>query len=103
VADYLDAGPNWSSGTTMFGACLRSWAGANVAPTWTPDATCTASGTGVWKGIPTLSTAPAGKIAGATAATNGTINLRFGMYVAANQAPGRYSAGVSFEVVAPNA
>ena len=29
--------------------------------------------------------------------------LRFGMRVSASQPPGRYSAGVTFEVVAPNA
>ena len=103
IPDYLDAGPNWGSAGSVFGACLRTWSGANVAPTWTVDASCTASGTGVWKGIPALSTDPSAKVAGATAATTASVGLRFGFKPAAAQAPGRYSAGIAFEVLAPNA
>ncbi|MCW2920869.1 MAG: hypothetical protein JWL76_743 [Thermoleophilia bacterium] len=101
--DYADAGPNWSSGTSIFAACLKDSTGTNVTPVWTVDASCTASGTGIWQGIPTTSAGGSSKIAGATTATNATTKLRFGIYVQANQAPGRYSAGLTFEVVAPNA
>lgn len=101
--DYADAGPNWTAASSLFGACLRDSTGVNVTPSWTVDATCTASGTGVWKGIPATSAAPDAKIAGATSATTGTARLRFGLKVAAAQPPGRYSAGISFEVLAPNA
>ena len=104
IPDYADAGPNWSSTTSsVFGACLRAQAGANTAATWIADASCTASGTGVWRAIPATSADPGAKIAGATAATNATTNLRFGFKPAGDQAPGRYSAGIAVEVVAPNA
>ena len=101
--DYADAGPNWTAGTSLFGACLRDSIGTNVTANWTVDPGCTASGTGVWKGIPATSAAPEAKIAGATSATTARVRLRFGLKVAPAQPPGRYSAGITFEVVAPNA
>lgn len=101
--DYADAGPNWSSGGSMFGACLRQLSGTSTVATWTPDATCAASGTGVWRGLPATSDLAGAKVAGATAVTTATARLRFGLRVAPAQPPGRYSAGVAFEVVAPNA
>lgn len=103
IPDYDDVGPNWSSTSSLFAACLRDSTGTNVTPTWTVDAGCAPSGTGVWRGIPASSAAAGAKVAGATAATTATARLRFGMKVGSSQAPGRYSAGVTFEVIAPNA
>ncbi|MCW2923423.1 MAG: hypothetical protein JWM98_827 [Thermoleophilia bacterium] len=101
--DYADAGPNWSSGTAMFGACLMASTGVNVTPVWTVDGICGTSGTGVWRGIAATSALPAAKVAGASAATSATSSFRFGVRVPANQPAGRYSAGINFEVLAPDA
>ena len=50
--DYADAGPNWSSGTSIFAACLRQSTGTNVTATWTRRRQLHGVGHGVWKGIP---------------------------------------------------
>jgi photosystem II stability/assembly factor-like uncharacterized protein len=103
IGDYADAGPNWGGGGSMFGACLMGTTGAGVTPVWNVDGVCGSSGTGIWRGIPASEAVGAAKIAGSSGPVAATASLRFGMRVPTNQAPGRYSAGINFEVVAPDA
>jgi photosystem II stability/assembly factor-like uncharacterized protein len=103
IGDYADAGPNWASGGSMFGACLMGTTGAGVTPVWSVDGVCGASGTGIWRGIPASEAAAAAKVAGSSGPVTATASLRFGLRVPTSQLAGRYSAGINFEVVAPDA
>ncbi|MBC7460995.1 MAG: hypothetical protein H7287_06500 [Thermoleophilia bacterium] len=102
VADYQGATADWAVGANgTFGACLRAEAG--TTPTWTVDAnaTCTAVGTDPWRSIPASTAVPTARIAATGSGVTGSVSLRFGVRVPANQAPGTYRAPVNFSVVAP--
>lgn len=108
VSDFSGTVSDWSTaGTNMFGACLRSVAGAGVVGTWTVDANadCTATNSDPWNPLARTAATPGSKVAAST--TVGTIdataNLRFGIRAASSQKPGGYIAPIVFEVVAPNA
>ncbi|MCW2925185.1 MAG: hypothetical protein JWM98_2589 [Thermoleophilia bacterium] len=101
VADYGGAPANWGGAatTTMFGVCLQTLGGtAAVAAGWLADGgTCTQSDSDPWKAV------PAGGTTMATTPTSSTgyVDLVWGMRAALAQRPGRYSATVAFEVLAP--
>lgn len=103
ISDYVDAGgagdADWTTGPSTFGACLRSLTGTAVSATWTVHATCPATDGAYWRGVGTT----ASTIAQTTSpgSTDAVANLRFGVRLGASQAPGRYTAPVVFEVVAP--
>ncbi|MCW2924426.1 MAG: hypothetical protein JWM98_1830, partial [Thermoleophilia bacterium] len=109
LADYDDAG-NVDWGTVgaagAFGACLSSVTGdaATGVDTWSPLAGCAQTDGPQWRAIPATGS-PASKVAKALnpAGTLGTAHLRFGIRVPATQAPGRYTAGLTFETLAPYA
>jgi uncharacterized delta-60 repeat protein len=110
IPDYLSGSADWSTGSAMFGVCLRAVSsgattttGPTPAATWQVNATCPTSG--AWNGVPTGNNSALAKVAQSTTAntTTATAALRFGMRIANNQAPGTYIAPITFEVVAPNA
>lgn len=105
VPDYLTGTTDWTIGTGFFGACLRAVSGAGVTGTWTVDATCPATSGVYWNAIATASGGASAKVASSptSGVTNATASIRFGFRTAANQPPGRYTAPVVFEVLAPNA
>jgi len=103
VANYGAAPNNWAGAatTSMFGVCLQSLGGSAVAGSgWTQDAnnTCTASDGDPWKaittGVNTVATTPSG--------ASGSVDLVWGVRFGAATVPGRYSATVAVEVVAPS-
>ncbi|MCW2924566.1 MAG: hypothetical protein JWM98_1970 [Thermoleophilia bacterium] len=105
VNDWAAGISDWTTGASMFGACLRAVTGAGVTGTWVPNATCPASNSPSWNAIPTTGASPGSKIAASPTAgiTGATARLRFGFRAAANQAPGSYAAPVTFEVIGPDA
>ena len=113
ISDYANLGgggvTDWSSGgsTNMFGACLRDLTGGSAVAAWVEDANtdCTAVDTDPWNALPATPASPGSKIAGtsSTSATDSVVRLRFGMRAPAAWRPRTYLAGLTFEVVAPNA
>jgi uncharacterized delta-60 repeat protein len=102
VEDFGDsAGADWTDTGSFLGACLESLSSA-TAPggylTEDADNDCTASDLDPWVGI---GTSPAAVARAGTGVTNAIARLRFGVQVAPGQKPARYSAAVSFDVVAP--
>jgi hypothetical protein len=97
VPDLSSGVADWSAGTSAFGACLTSVVGS--AAVWTAGS-CTAANSASWQGVP--NTTP-GVIATQTAPspTTSTANLRFGFRTATSQPAGRYTAPVTFTVIAP--
>ena len=103
IPDYGAAPNAWApSAQAMFGVCLQAvGAQTTQAAPWVVDGgTCTGSDTDPWRALPAAPT----KIAGVPITGNtGQVELVFGARFPTTQAPGRYSAGVVFEAVAPNA
>ncbi|MCW2922071.1 MAG: glycosyl hydrolase, repeat-containing protein [Thermoleophilia bacterium] len=85
------------TGSTAFGACLRS--GASLTPTWTDaGGTCSSAVNANWNDIPISWD----QIATTTGTgINSTANLRWGMRTGPAQPPGAYIAQVEFGVIAP--
>ncbi|MCW2921340.1 MAG: hypothetical protein JWL76_1214 [Thermoleophilia bacterium] len=103
IPDYGAAPNSWApSAQAMFGVCLQAVGAqtAQAAPWVVDGGTCTGSDGDPWRAIPIAPT----KIAGVAISGNtGQVDLVWGARFPAAQAPGRYSAGVVFEAVAPNA
>ena len=100
VPDY--AAGRWGTPAPLFGACLRDAVSATATWTEDPDATCTAVDSDPWKAIARVETDPTAEIARTAATvTNATVDLRFGVYLAPSQRPGRLVAPLTFTVVAP--
>jgi hypothetical protein len=107
-ADYDDdnvgADTNFSEGRNAFAVCLRQLTGTSVAQWWPVDATCAPSNGTYWRPVVASAVDANSRIAHQTAGVDppsGTARLRFGLRVAADQAPGTYLAPVTFGVVAP--
>jgi uncharacterized delta-60 repeat protein len=109
ITDYSLGSADWSTGSNMFGACLKdvlsgasTGAGPSPAATWVANAGCTTGGS--WNAIPTLSTNTGTKIAQTT--VTGTVgavaDLRFGIRTSNTQVAGNYAAPITFEVDAPD-
>jgi hypothetical protein len=95
VLDYGESGSaNWT-GTSMFGACLKS--SSNTTNTWTQNASCPQTTGAYWNDIPTT----ADQIATATIGITGSVDLNFGFKADTNQTGGSYNAPITFEVVTP--
>lgn len=103
IPDYGAAPNAWApSAQAMFGVCLQAVGAqtAQAAPWVVDGGTCTGSDGDPWRAIPIAPT----KIAGVAISGNtGQVDLVWGARFPDAQAPGRYSAGVVFEAVAPNA
>jgi photosystem II stability/assembly factor-like uncharacterized protein len=101
IADYAGGANFSSSGATgMFGVCLQSLTGATVDLPWVVDGgTCTATDADPWRAVPTTVT----NVASATLGTTGTATFVWGVRPRQDQPPGIYSAGVTFEAIAPMA
>lgn len=102
MAQFSPGVDDWDQGAGVFGACLRSVAGATAS--WTMSGSCSATDADPWRAVP-----PSGDSSSVVARTTvaGTLGasagLRFGMRAPANQPPGSYSAPLEFTVVAPGA
>lgn len=122
VSDYVNLGgggdSDWSSSasaTNMFGACLRTVAGGATtgAGTWTADsasigdepavnADCADGDSDPWNPIATTSVGPTALVArSASTVTSGSADVRFGFRPSTSQPPGRYTASLVIDVVAP--
>lgn len=101
ISDY-GGGSNFGSGsaTSTFGVCLQSLAGATVDAPWVVDGgTCTATDADPWRAVPSN----VSNVASAILGTTGTATFVFGARTRSDQTPGTYSAGVTFEAIAPAA
>ncbi|MCB0879852.1 MAG: hypothetical protein KDC46_12840 [Thermoleophilia bacterium] len=99
ISDY-GGGNTFASGssTSTFGICLQSLAGATVDAPWVVDGgTCTANDADPWRAVPTAMTNVASSALGVT----GTATFVFGARPRADQPSGTYTAGVTFEAIAP--
>lgn len=103
IADFGAAPADWSVGSTasMFATCVQALGGgATIAAAWgvgvDPD-TCSISASDPWRSVPATSTA----VATAATGTLGSVDFVWGARFASNQAPGRYSATIAFEVTSP--
>ena len=109
IPDYANGSADWSVGAGgAFGTCLASLTGtgAAITPAWTTDARCTNMGDSTsgtwWDDVPDGPLDPDAQVGSlASGATDGVASFRFGLRVAANQAPGRYLAPITFQVLAP--
>lgn len=101
VADYGAAGATWgATDGGLFGACLQTVGGAAAAVTWTASAgTCDPNDATPWNAIPAAATSVAQNAAPGT----GSVDLVFGFRAVPSQPPGTYTAGITFEAVAPAA
>jgi hypothetical protein len=92
ILDYGEPGGSWA-GSSSFGICLRS--SSLATNVWTAAGTCAAANGPTWHAVP-----PAGEEA-ATAAdgASATTSFRFGARTSTTQAPGLYTAQVTFTVV----
>ena len=99
VPDYDQGTTDWTVGSGAFGACLRT-VGATTTADWTPDATCAATDAAYWNAIPAAAATPEARVAGSDSA--GEVRLRFGLRAASNQLAQAYTAGVTFEIIAPD-
>ncbi|MCW2927770.1 MAG: hypothetical protein JWM86_1738 [Thermoleophilia bacterium] len=109
VADYQSGVNTWSLGgpTGVFAACLRNATLGAVTDgtTWTSNGgtACTATDSGLWKGVPDTTGSAGSTIARTSVTTTegATATFQFGFRAAASQPPGSYVAPVTFEVIAP--
>jgi hypothetical protein len=99
IPDYDETNSDWDDGSGMFGACLRA-KGATTTAGWTLDATCAASDGSHWHAIPATSADVDSRIAGSD--STGEARLLFGIRADSGQAAGTYSAGITFEIIAPD-
>ncbi|MCW2920195.1 MAG: hypothetical protein JWL76_69 [Thermoleophilia bacterium] len=102
VPDYDDAGGiDWGGTSSMFGVCLSSI--TNASALWPTSANCPRVDGTTWRAIPATTSDPLSRLATTTTGEMGAVaRLRFGFRPSLAQAPGRYVASVSFEVVAPS-
>jgi hypothetical protein len=100
--DNIGGDSNWTEGTQHFGACLRSVANGATSD-WVVAASCPATNGSYWNDVPIAPEKIAHTIALEPDPVDATANLRFGLRTAPNQPPGRYTAPITFQVVAPNA
>ncbi len=106
IPDHDGGAASWTSGETMFGACLRTTGGGLVllsGLTWATGA-CTANdGTG-WHDIADRSADANALVARRTAGTaaDATVGIRFGANLGPTVRPGRYTAPIVFEALAPD-
>lgn len=108
VSNYAFAGSDWdtAASTSMFGVCIQDvTATTAIAAGWTEDAAnvagrCEALDTDPWAAIP----ATQSKVATtAGAGVVGRVDFVWGFRPKNSQAPGRYTAAVVFEALAPSA
>jgi uncharacterized delta-60 repeat protein len=99
IPDYADASADWNDGSGAFGICLAS-AGTATA-TWPSTGTCPQSDGTNWRSVPRRSLDATSTAVSRPAAGTSTATFRFGLRVPSTQKAGRYTAPVSFEVVAP--
>ncbi len=102
LPNYQTGVADWSVGSGMFGACLRS-VGVGVTATWSADAACQMTSAAYWNPIAPTSGTPSAKVASAATPGSYTANLRFGVRTPPSQRPGSYIAPVTIEVIAPTA
>ena len=108
ISQFAGGSADWTTGSNMFGACLRSVANgaATDGTTWAADgdADCADGNADPWKPIVTTSGTAGSKVASSptTGVGNATANIRFGFKAASNQAPAIYTAPIIFETIAPN-
>ncbi len=105
VSDYASGIADWSTGsaTSMFGMCIQDKsAQTTIDPAWTldGDGTCTAANGPEWQQVPVLAarvgyTGAAGEL--------GRIDVVWGVRLRSDQQKGAYHAGISVEVLAPDA
>lgn len=102
INDFRTGSATWTSGTTMFGACVATRSGAPGAG-WPLDTNgaCTATDADPWRAVPAATNTGDSLVASTTAAGNGTTTLVFGLRTPATQAPGQYSAPLVVDVIAP--
>jgi hypothetical protein len=107
INDYGGADTWGGAGANSFGACLADAAnGATVdVSTWAEDTTggtCADGDADPWEAIPADVNDPAAKVAEAPAlSTTARADIIFGLRTATSQAPGRYVAPITFDVLAP--
>lgn len=102
VSDYAAATSNWASAGGMFGACLQAIGGGASVADWPVDGAgtagrCEPNDADPWHAVPVGTATIARAAAGAT----GTVDIVWGTRVGDTAAPGRYTAGVQVEVIAP--
>ena len=102
VPDYDDAGGvDWGGTSSMFGVCLSS--ATNSSALWPTSLNCPRVDGTTWRAIPATTADPLSRLATTTSGEQAAVaRLRFGFRPSVSQAPGRYVASVSFEVVAPS-
>lgn len=118
LADFNSGTADWLTSGSMFGACLRTVTDGAVttASTWAADsdttvdeaaasADCGDGNDDPWKPV-AATPGSSGAVVASTSAPQspvaGTAALRFGAKIASSQSPGRYTAGVVFDVIAPS-
>jgi uncharacterized delta-60 repeat protein len=98
-AGVTDWAGSWGAGS-LFGVCLHELAGGALPSAWALAGTgnCTTAIDANWNALPTTAV----KVAQLAASGTATATLRYGFKPALNQPPGRYMAGITYEVAAPN-
>jgi len=97
--DYDQGVDDWSTGNGHFGVCLRA-KGATTTADWLLDAACPTTDLGHWNGIPSTATDLGARVGSSD--SDGEVRLRFGLRTPTGQLAEAYSAGVTFEVIAPD-
>lgn len=106
IPDYENDGApdsSWTDGSGLFGACLKSVAGAGTTATWATNGTCDATNVS-WNPIARTSSGLTAKIASSTTigSTTSQVTLHFGLRVPSSATPAEYVAPIVFEVTAPS-
>ncbi|MCW2920415.1 MAG: exported protein of unknown function [Thermoleophilia bacterium] len=99
VPDYDQGTNDWLLGNGHFGACLHA-KGATTTAAWTLDGSCAAVDGGHWNDVPNSTVSLGARVASSD--STGSVGLRFGLRTPTLQAAQAYSAGITFEVVAPD-
>ena len=96
-ATINDFAGSWAA-TGAFGICLHT-VGGGITQDWTlaGSGNCVSGTTANWRAVPSTASVAAHFVAPGTGATA----FRFGLRPSSNQAPGNYTAPISFSVVAP--
>lgn len=105
LADYGGPAADWgSANAAFFAACLSSAQGgaATDASTWSASAGCPQNDVGQWRAVPGVLGTAGSKVALRATPGSGSAHLRFAARMAANQAPGAYTARLVVQTVAPN-
>ncbi|MCW2961217.1 MAG: hypothetical protein JWM90_1604 [Thermoleophilia bacterium] len=98
IPDYVPGA--WTSGVSLFGACLQDVGGSATAGTWIEDLSglCDSADSDSWYAVPLAKT----KVAQLAASGTGSVDIVWGLRAAAGTAPSTYGAGIVIEAVAPN-